>query len=282
MKVHAAEGAIPTSEQHRGRTALVTGASAGVGEVYARRLAADGYGLVLVARRLDRLESLAKEIRERYGVQADALRADLANADDLRSVEQRIAGDDTLDLLVNNAGFAAYMPFVELPPDRAEELIRLQVVAVTRLSRAALPGMIVRGRGAIVNVSSMTANSASLPPNPLPNRATYAASKAYINAFTELLSHELAGTGVRVQALNPGLIATPEFHDFDIATLPVPAMSPEDVVQASLAALDLGEVLAFPAVEDTTLADALRNAQRGLMNAGRANRLASRYTQTQR
>ena len=174
------------------RTALITGASAGLGAAFAKRLAEDGYELILVARRLERLEALAGDLREWFEVPVEALRADLADANGLRAVEERIAGDGTLELLINNAGFPAYMPFVELPPEKAEELIRLQVLAVTRLTRAALPGMIARGRGGIVNVSSMTANSASLPPEPLPNRVTYAATKAYVNAFTELLSHELA------------------------------------------------------------------------------------------
>jgi short-subunit dehydrogenase len=259
------------------RTALITGASAGLGAEFAKRLAEDGYSLILVARRLERLQGLAGDLREWFEVPVEALRADLTEANDLRNVEERIAGDETLELVINNAGFPAYMPFAELPPEKAEELIRLQILAVTRLTRAALPGMIARGRGGIVNVSSMTANSASLPPEPLPNRVTYAATKAYVNAFTELLSHELAGTGVRVQALNPGLLDTPEFHDFDIKRIPVPAMSPEDVVQASLRGLELGEVICAPAVEDTSLITKLAEAQRNLISAGRANQLASRY-----
>jgi uncharacterized protein len=113
---------------------------------------------------------------------------------------------------VNNAGFGGYRPFLQLDPDRTEELIRLQVPAVTRLTRATLPGMVARGSGAVINVSSQLALSAALPSSPLPpGRAVYFATKAYVNAFTQLLHSELAGTGVRVQALCPSVMAT-EFH----------------------------------------------------------------------
>ena len=187
-------------------TALVTGASSGIGAAFAERLARDGYDLILVARRRERLEALAEHLRAVHGAGASVLAADLSRAGELAAVEQRLAEETALALLVNNAGFGGYMPFKDLDPDRAEELIGVQVIAVTRLTRAALPGMLARGRGAIVNVSSRLAFSGPLGSPPLPKRATYAAAKAYINTFTQILADELAGTGVQVQALCPGMV----------------------------------------------------------------------------
>lgn len=191
----------PATERRR-PCALITGASSGLGEAFAERLAADGHDLIVVARREDRLRALADRLRDRHGAATQVLVADLTAPEDLRRVEAQIAAGPALDLLVNNAGFGGYRPFLQLDPDRAEELIRLQVLAVTRLARAALPAMVARGRGALINVSSQLAFSAALPSPPLPpGRAVYAATKAYVNAFTQLLHGELAGTGVRVQAL---------------------------------------------------------------------------------
>ena len=161
-------------------SALITGASAGIGAAFAERLACDGYNLVLVARRRKRLEELAARLSAEHGVAVDALPADLADAAGLRAVEARIAADPDLALLVNNAGFGNYMPFVDLDPDAAEEQIDVQVLAVTRLTRAALPGMIQRGRGAIINVSSRLAFSGSASGPFIPKRATYAATKAFL------------------------------------------------------------------------------------------------------
>ncbi len=137
--------------------ALVTGASSGIAAAFAERLADDGHDLIVVARRRERLEQLAQRLRREQGIAVEVLVADLTQPSELHAVEKRAAGDPALELPINNAGFGAYMPFVQLAPDRAEELIRLQIVALTRLTRAALPGMIARGRGAIINVSSLLA-----------------------------------------------------------------------------------------------------------------------------
>ena len=226
--------------------ALVTGASSGIGAAFAERLAKDGYDLIVVARRRDKLEELAQRLRESHQVNVEVLVADLSRPDSLRTVEKRIAEDSALEMLVNNAGFGGYMPFVELGPERAEELINLKVLAVTRLTRAALPGMLGRGRGSIINVSSRLGFSGSMGSSQLPKRATYAGSNAYINTFTQLLQSELDGTGVQVQALCPGLVAT-EFHAHvgtDSSRFPAAVvMQPEDLVSASLAGLKLGEAI---------------------------------------
>jgi short-subunit dehydrogenase len=210
----------------------------------------------------------------------DVVVADLTAGVDLRAVERRAAEESDLTLLVNNAGFGAYMPFAQLDADRAEALIALQVVAATRLTRAALPGMIARERGAIINVSSLLAFSASLPSPPLPRRATYVAAKAFLNAFTETLRGELDGTGVQVQALCPATVRT-EFHaiqGIDPDRSPVAPMSPEDVVQASLAALKLGEIICAPGVEDPAIISAYQQARIEVFQSGLMNRLAPRYT----
>jgi len=255
--------------------AMVTGASAGIGRAFAERLAADGHDLVVVARRQERLAELTASLRD-AGAHVDILVADLTVPEQLYEVE-RNAGD--LDMLINNAGFGAYMPFIELDPDTAESLILLQLVAATRLTRAALPAMLARKSGAIVNVASMLAFSASIPSPPLPPRATYAACKSFLATFSELLATELAGTEVHVQVLCPAVVRT-EFHavmGMDPDDLPVPPMTADQVVNASLAGLSLGEVICAPPVEDaTTITDYLQ-ARTAAFQAGLTNQLASRY-----
>lgn len=260
------------------RKAVVTGASAGIGQAFAERLSRDGYGLTVVARRRDRLEALAARLAAPGSAPVEVFAADLTDPGELRSLEEKIAGDAP-DLLVNNAGFGGYAPFAELDPDRAEELIRLQVTAVTRLTRAALPGMISRGSGAIINVSSRLAFSGALPSPPLPQRAVYAATKAYINAFSQIVANEVAGTRVRVQALCPGVVRT-EFHalqGMDASKFPVGIMSPEDVVSASLAGLERNEVICIPALDDPNLLAAVEASQRRLFEESRGGEVSKRY-----
>ncbi len=259
------------------RVAVVTGASSGIGKAFAERLARDGHDLVVVARRAERLESLAAMLRSETKVAVEVLTADLADARDLASVERRVVEEPSLELLVNNAGFGGYMPFDELPADRAEELVRVHVLAATRLARAAVAGMVRRGRGAIVNVASMLAFSASLPPDPLPNRVVYAACKAYLIAFSQALAGEVAPSGVRVQALCPAIVAT-EFHLIQGAPGPLPgSMDPAEVVQASLRGLELGEVVCAPAVEDAEKLRSVAEAGKAMFAGRPAGGLASRY-----
>jgi short-subunit dehydrogenase len=261
---------------------MVTGASSGLGEEFAWQLARAGYDLLLVARRLDRLQSLGDTLAAKHGCVARALQADLASAEGLRSTELAIGREAALELLVNNAGFGASLRFADLAPERAEEMIRVQVLAPTRLTRAALPGMIKLGKGAIINVSSTLAFTGSAPDTVLASRrSVYAPCKAYINTFTELLRHELEGTGVRVQALCPGLVDT-EFADVAGSTPPssVPRMPAADVVAASLTALPLDEVLCIPGVDDPALLDAAALAQLNLWRRSREGILAARYRTT--
>ena len=228
--------------------ALVTGASSGIGETFARRLAQGGTALVLVARREDRLEALAKEL----DVAVEVLAADLADADDLRRVEERVAATtDPIDLLVNNAGFGTTGPFHTLDLAREDEEIRVNVVAVIRLTRAALSGMVDRGRGGIVNVSSLAAFQSD------PGNAVYGGTKAFVLSFTEAVAEEVRKTGVRVQCLCPGYTRT-EFQstaEYETSRIPKAVwQTPEQVVDASLAALDKGKVLCIPGVHNKVAA----------------------------
>ena len=262
-------------------TAIITGASAGIGAVFARRLAERGHDLVLVARRADRLQELA----DRLDTRVEVLVADVADAGDLSRVAERAAGEDVA-LLVNNAGINGYGPFAEIDPAVLMGVLAVNVTAPAVLARAALPGMLARGEGTIVNVASLLAFAASLPPGPLPIRATYAGTKGFMVTWSRTLAAELADTPVRVQVLCPGYTAT-EFH-MTTGTDPVQgeapqdqpfAMSAEDVVQASLVAMDTGEVVCAPGVQDPEAFERLAAAEAAVRGGDRRPRLADRYRQ---
>ena len=219
---------------------MVTGASSGIGAVFARRLARDGFGLILVARRADRLEALAREIGD-----AETIAADLTSEDGLARVEQCIASTQELELLVNNAGFGTKGKFHETPVAGQDTMHRLHVMATMRLTRAALAAMVPRRRGGVINVSSVAAYGQS------PGNVSYCATKAWMNSFTDGLDLELksAGSPVRVQALCPGFTIT-EFHDaMGSSREGIPGwlwMRAEDVVDASLRGLERGKVFVVP------------------------------------
>ncbi|MFI5014504.1 MAG: SDR family NAD(P)-dependent oxidoreductase [Hyphomicrobiales bacterium] len=261
--------------------ALVTGASAGIGMAFARQLAHAGHDLILVARRRDRLEVLAEQLRHDAGVQAEVIAADLTDADALAEIEARVAADDLLALLVNNAGFGGYRPFASIEPKTIDDLIDVHVRAVARLTRAVLPGMVRRGAGGIINIASLLALSGTLPPEPLPHRATYAAAKAFMVTFTQALAGELSGTGVRVQVCLPGRVDT-EFHTLqglDTSKLP-PMMTADDIVTGALAGLARGEVMCVPALADAALLDRLAEMQLAVFRAAAMRpkpALAERY-----
>ena len=264
-------------------TAVVTGASSGIGAEYARRLADRGYDVVLVARRAPRLEGLASELRAR-GVAVEVLVADLSEPTAVARVGARVRADD-VSLLVNNAGINGYGRFDEVDPAVVAKVVAVNVTALTVLTHAAVGGMRARGRGAVVNVASLLAFAGMLPPDPLPARVTYGGTKGYVVTFTRTLAAELEGSGVRVQVLCPGMTAT-EFHvsadgepvaDDAGADAPHPrAMSAADVVQASLVGLDVGEVLVAPGLVDDAPVQALAAAESGLRAASVPD-LAPRY-----
>ncbi len=255
--------------------AIVTGASSGIGRAFAERLAADGHDLVLIARRRDRLEDLASELRSRGGV-VEVVAADLTEREALAAIEARIAEDDRLALLVNNAGFGGYGPFIELDPDLADRQIDLHLKALIRLTRAALPGMVERKTGAVISVASTLSFTATTALE-RPKRAVYTATKAFITTFTQILAQELEGTDVRVQALCPGLVRT-EFHD-SLGGRPPGAhvLEPADIVTAALAGLALGEVVCVPQLPERAPLDALAEAQRTVWRESLQPVIAGRY-----
>jgi short-subunit dehydrogenase len=228
-------------------TALITGASSGIGAAFARRLARDGYNLILVARRREKLEALARELEAAHGIRAEVLVADLARISEIERVEARITelGSD-LALLINNAGFGTNGQFHEVTPERHTDMINVHVTASVRLSRAAMPRMLACGQGGVINVASIAAFF------PLPGNANYSASKAYLVTFCEALAKEIKGSGVKVQALCPGFTVT-EFHDtpeyasFDRSQVPKTLwMSADEIVDDSLKALKRGRVVCIP------------------------------------
>jgi short-subunit dehydrogenase len=256
--------------------AMVTGASSGIGEAFAERLAADGHDLVVVARRRQRLEELAERLEAEHGVAVRVIEADLGDPAQIEALCDEIETARP-ELLVNNAGLAHYMPFVELPPLHAQELVTLNVLAPVLLSRAAVNGMVARGRGSIVNVASLLAFSGPVDAPHLPNRAVYAATKSFLVTFSETLAREVSTTGVQVQVLCPGVVRS-EFHTrqgMDLSS--VPRMEPRDVVDASLADLADGVVVSIPGLADLEAYARLEAADRELLSAARTTELPDRY-----
>ncbi|SDR32345.1 SDR family NAD(P)-dependent oxidoreductase [Thermostaphylospora chromogena] len=254
------------------KLALVTGATSGIGRAYAERLAADGYDLVLVGRRRERLEEFAAAHPE---VRVRTVAADLSTAAGIDAVAG-ICATEPLTMLVNNAGVAHYMPLAELPAEKATEIVNVKVLAPTLLTRAVVPGMQERGEGTIINVAGMIAFSGPAPHSQMPRRVVYGGSLAYLVTMSQTLSAELEGTGVTVQVVCPGVVAT-EFHErqgLDMSR--VPRMTAEDVVTASLRGLELGETVCAPGVEDAGLLDAVFQADLAAFGAQRPE-LATRY-----
>jgi len=252
--------------------ALVTGATSGIGKAFAERLACDGYDLVVIGRRTKRLIELAAAHPD---VRVTVLTADLATDDGIDSVA-RVCADQPLTMLVNNAGVAHYMPIAELSAAQARELVSVKVLAPTLFIRAAVPGMLSRNAGTIVNVAGMIAFSGPAPSSALPRRAVYAGTLACTVAMTQTLSAELEGTGVRVHVVCPGVVAT-EFHTVQGLDLSaVPRMSAQDVVTAAMRGLELGEVVSAPGVAEHSLLQDVFDADLAAFG-GQSPNLANRY-----
>jgi short-subunit dehydrogenase len=241
--------------------ALVTGASSGIGAIYADRLAKRGHDLILVARDAARLESLAERLRKTTGRQIEVLPADLTNKEDMLRVEKRLQSDERIELLVNNAGVGATSPLVDSDADRLEAMIQLNVTALTRLTRAVAPGMVRRGKGAVINIASIVA----LAPDLL--NGTYGGSKAFVLAFTQSLNHELGPKGIQVQAVLPGATST----DFwNVAGVPVShlpgeiVMNAEEMVDAALVGFDRKELVTIPSLPDAGDWERLEAARKAL------------------
>ncbi len=226
--------------------ALVTGASAGIGRNFAEHLARTGHDLVIVARREDRLRALAEELGAATQADVEVLAADLASDAGAAAVAARIAAGG-VDMLVNNAGYAARGRVAELDPDALDAMLRVNILALSRLSAAAMKVMTAAGRGTIINIASGTVFMQ------MPGNAGYGASKNYVMAFTRHMQVEAVGTGVRVQLLVPGVIAT-DFHEVagnDLANFPPErVMQADDLVVASLRALEMDEPVCIPSLPE--------------------------------
>lgn len=226
--------------------ALVTGASSGIGEALAERLAARRTDLVVVARRADRLEALADRLRQKHNVVVEVLPADLADAKQRAYVEVRLSQDaDPIDLLVNNAGFGSSGAFVDLPVETEHDQIEVNVVTLVRLTHAVLPGMIARRTGAVMNISSV----AGLVP--VPGNTVYGATKAFVTSFSEGLYEELRGTGVTVTAVLPGFTRTgfQQVANTGVRTETLPSFAWLDldtVASAAVTATGRGDALCIP------------------------------------
>lgn len=255
-------------------TALVTGASSGMGALYADRLARRGYDLVLVARSRERLNTLARNISSRTGRSVEVQAADLNDAASLATVEATLRSDASITLLVNNAGVGTHKALLDSDVEQMSRMVALNVTAPMRLAYAAIPGFVARGRGAIINISSIV----SIAPEVL--NGVYGGSKAFVTAFSQSLHHELAAKGVQVQAVLPGATAT-EF--WATGGLPVEhldsaiVMRAEDLVDAALVGFDRGELITIPSLHKAELWDAYEAARQALSPHLSTNQAAARY-----
>lgn len=262
-----------TQGSHPG-TALVTGASSGIGALYADRLAQQGYDLVLVARNRERLTTLARDISTRTGRAVEVLAADLNDRTGLAQVEAQLRQDASITLLVNNAGIGTHTPLLQSDVEQMTRMVELNVTAPMRLAYAAVPGFVARGRGAIINIASIVA----IAPETL--NGVYGGSKAFVLAFSQSLQKELAGTGVRVQAVLPGATAT----DFwAIGGLPVEhldqsiVMRADDLVDAALLGFSRGETVTIPSLHDGQKWEAYEAARRAMAGHLSSSSVAQRY-----
>lgn len=254
--------------------ALITGASSGIGAVYAEQLARKGYDLVLVARDRSLLRALAERIAAATGRSVEVLEADLAAPAQRSQVEARLRDDAGITLLVNNAGVGTHTPLLQSDVERMSEMIELNVNALTRLTYAAVPGFVARGRGAVINISS----TVGVAPEVL--NGVYGGSKAFVLAFSQSLHHELADKGVRVQAVLPGATATGFWAKGGLPLEHLPAnivMPAEQMVAAALVGFERGELVTIPSLHDGARWQAFESARLALAAELNSNTPAARY-----
>ncbi|OWG19164.1 Serine 3-dehydrogenase [Delftia sp. K82] len=261
------------TQNHPG-TALVTGASSGIGALYAQRLAERGHDLILVARNRERLRLLASDISTRTGRSVQVLPADLNDRAALAKVEALLREDASITVLVNNAGMGTHTPLLQSDVERMTRMVELNVTAPMRLAYAAVPGFVQRGRGTVINIASIVA----IAPEVL--NGVYGGSKAFVLAFSQSLQHELAGTGVQVQAVLPGATAT----DFwATGGLPVENLDPgivmraQDLVDAALLGWDRGEAITIPSLHAGQEWDAYEAARKAMAGHLSSSTVAPRY-----
>ena len=255
-------------------TAVITGASAGMGRLFADRLAKRGYDLILVARRADRLETAATELKAKYGVAVRTITADLGSAVDLDRVVKSISADESITLLLNNAGTSTLGSVGDIKEPDLDAMIGVNVTALTTLTVAVLPGFKRRNSGTIINMGSVLGFQS------LPISSIYSGTKGYVLNFTRGLQDELANTGIVVQLVAPAAIATDIWEisgvplsKLDAATV----MKAENAVDAALAGLDLGEKVTLPSVEDLQLLKNYDTARLALLGSSQTSKPATRY-----
>jgi uncharacterized protein len=260
--------------QHTKSFALVTGASAGIGAVYADRLARRGYDLIMVARRADRLEAVAARIAAETGRKAETVIADLGNRADLKRVEDILRNDARISLLVNNAGLGPVAPLLNSDVEAMSDVVAVNIDALMRLTYAVAPKFVERGAGAIINLSSGVA----IGPEFL--NGVYSASKAFVLAFSRSLKNELTEKGVRIQVVLPGVVATDSWanNGMPVENLPKEmVMSIEDMVDAALAGFDQGEFATAPSLPDQAQWDAFDQTRQALFQNLSRSVPAARY-----
>jgi uncharacterized protein len=259
-------------------TALITGASSGIGAVYAERLARRGYDVILVARNRDRLIALADRITSETRQSVEIVDADLNDRAALATVEEKLKQDASITLLVNNAGVGTHTPLLDSDVDAMTRMIDLNVTALTRLTYAAVPGFVARGKGAVINISSIVAIS------PETLNGVYGGSKAFVLAFSQSLQRELADKGVQVQAVLPGATATDFWQTGGLPIEHLPAgivMSATDMVDAALEGFDRRELVTIPSLHAGEQWDAYEAARQTMAPHLSTNTPAPRYTNGQ-
>ncbi len=256
-------------------TAVITGASAGIGKVYADRLAARGYDLLLVARRADLLQTLAQTLRDKHGIVVEPVATDLAAPAALEQLAAKIAADDKISLLINNAGTSTLAPVSDTGLGAIEAMNSVNLTALVRLTAAVLPGFKQRNAGTIINIGSVLGFAG------LPISTVYSSTKAYVNLFTRGLQQELAGTNITVQLVAPAATATDiwEISGVPLSNLdPASVMTVDAMVDAALVGLDLGETVTLPSVENAQeLLAAFDAASLAVLGNSQSGEPASRY-----
>jgi uncharacterized protein len=255
-------------------TAVITGASSGIGAIYADRLASWGYDLILVARNRERLSAVAKRVSEDTGRSAEIIVADLGNRADLVHVEDRLRTDASITLLVNNAGVGVPTPFLAADIDKIDQMIELNVTALVRLTYAVMPAFVERAKGAVINISS----ALGIAPELL--NGVYGGTKAFVLAFGLSLHKEFSGRGIRIQTVVPGATAT-DFWELSATPLNgLPAevvMNADDMVEAAIAGFELGEIITIPSLPDVADWETYEAARQNLIPKLSLSSPAGRY-----
>jgi uncharacterized protein len=265
---------MKTNRQNEKGTALITGASSGIGAIYADRLAKRGFNLILVARDRNKLDILATRLADETGVKTESFQADLTSKTDLARIEERLRNDQQITLLLNNAGMSVEGPLLGGDLDQIETMIQLNVIATTRLAGAVAPAFVARGRGTIINIASVLALAPEL------FNGAYSGTKAYLLNLSQALHQEIGAKGVSIQAVLPGATRTAiwEKSGTDVSKLPAGIlMEVDEMVDAALAGLDLGEIVTIPSLPNIAEWEAFNAARLALGPNLSRDHAANRY-----